>query len=65
MEQTILVCDAVAGRLRYELRVTWLGGLRMLDRVDRMRQESMTRRPTLGPRDWIAISWGALRWARI
>src|SRR5207249_4457250 len=29
------VCDAVRGRLRYELRFTWLGGTRMLELVDR------------------------------
>ena len=29
------VCDAVRGRLRYELRATWLGGMRILDRWKR------------------------------
>ncbi|HTM04217.1 MAG TPA: squalene/phytoene synthase family protein [Vicinamibacterales bacterium] len=28
------LCEAVRGRLRYELRATWLGGMRILDRVD-------------------------------
>jgi squalene synthase HpnC len=27
------LCDAVHGRLRYELRATWLGGMRVLDRL--------------------------------
>src|SRR6185436_15401675 len=27
------VCDGVRGRLRFELRCTWLGGTRILDRV--------------------------------
>jgi squalene synthase HpnC len=57
------VCDAVAGRLRYELRMTWLGGSRILDRVDGARPDLMTRRPTLEAGDWAAILWGALRWA--
>ena len=29
------VCDGVSGRLRYELRLTWLGGMRILDRLER------------------------------
>jgi hypothetical protein len=58
------VCDGVGGRLRYELRITWLGGRRILDRVDRLRRELMARRPTLGPADWMAVLWGALEWAR-
>ena len=28
------LCDAVRGRLRYELRATWLGGTRILDRLE-------------------------------
>src|SRR5262249_11347637 len=31
------VCDGVRGRLRYELRLTWLGGSRMLDSVEQTR----------------------------
>ena len=27
------LCDALHGRLRYELRATWLGGVRILDRL--------------------------------
>ncbi|MGE3706564.1 MAG: squalene synthase HpnC, partial [Vicinamibacterales bacterium] len=29
-----LVCDGVTGRLRFELRLTWLGASRILDRVE-------------------------------
>ena len=29
------LCDAVRGRLKYELRATWLGGMRILDRLER------------------------------
>src|SRR5205823_2294030 len=29
------VCDRVGGRLRLELRFTWLGGMRIIDRADR------------------------------
>ncbi|HZP48417.1 MAG TPA: squalene synthase HpnC [Vicinamibacterales bacterium] len=56
------VCDGVGGRLRYELRFTWLGGHRVLDRVDAARGSLMTCRPTLGARDVPALAWQALRW---
>ena len=36
------VCDGVRGRLRFELRFTWLGGRRILERVDRARRELLT-----------------------
>jgi len=57
-----LVCDGVRGRLRYELRLTWLGGSRILDRVERGRFRALEHRPTLGAADVPAIAWGALRW---
>jgi squalene synthase HpnC len=56
------VCDGVAGRLRYELRFTWLGGSRILDRVNADRSLLMTRRPTLGRADLPSLVWRAARW---
>jgi phytoene/squalene synthetase len=56
------VCDGVSGRLRYELRLTWLGGRRILERVSRARQRLLTERPTLGTADLPALLWGAARW---
>ena len=58
------VCDGVEGRLRYELRATWLGGVRILDRLERSQFDVVTRRPSLGALDalWIAprvLSWRA------
>ncbi len=43
------VCDAVRGRLRYELRATWLGGVRVLEHVERLKLDVIHRRPALGP----------------
>jgi phytoene synthase len=57
------VCDSVTGRLRYELRFTWLGGRRILERVDRARPELMTYRPALGIGDLPVLLWRAARWA--
>ncbi len=58
------VCDGVHGRLRFELRCTWLGGMRILERVDRDRARLLQYRPTLGARDVPALLWRAGRWRR-
>jgi hydroxysqualene synthase len=56
------VCDGVRGRLRYELRVTWLGGRRILDRVTRVREQLLSYRPTLGASDLPGLCWHAAVW---
>jgi phytoene synthase len=56
------VCDGVRGRLRYELRCTWLGGRRILKRVDEARANLLDYRPTLGARDLPSILWRAAVW---
>ena len=45
------VCDGVAGRLRYELRLTWLGGMRILDRLEHDGFNVFAARPELGAAD--------------
>jgi phytoene synthase len=57
-----LVCDRVNGRLRLELRFTWLGGMRILERVERSLPLLLEARPTLGARDVAPILWQAARW---
>lgn len=57
------LCDAVAGRLRYELRATWLGGFEILDRVDRQRVGRDWARPTLRVFDLPALAWRAIAWS--
>ncbi len=56
------VCDNVSGRLRWELRLTWLGGSRILDLVDARRGELLDWRPALGAADVPAVAWRAFRW---
>ena len=56
------VCDAVQGRLKYELRATWLGGTRILDRLERTGYDPVVRRPTIGPADYVPILWKMLTW---
>ena len=57
------ICDAFHGRMRYELRATWLGGTRILDRVVAARFDVVNRRPVLGVRDAPWFAWKLLSWA--
>jgi hydroxysqualene synthase len=57
------VCDGVDGRLRYELRLTWLGGVCILERLDRSGFDVFGARPQLGMRDALSIAWRALNWS--
>jgi squalene synthase HpnC len=56
------VCDAVRGRLRWELRLTWLGGSRILDKVEHLRLHSLRDRPTLNAGDLPALVRDAILW---
>jgi hypothetical protein len=56
------VCDGVRGRLRYELRATWLGGTRILDHLERSGFDVIHRRPTLGAADAIVIAPHVFAW---
>jgi phytoene synthase len=56
------VCDAVSGRLRYELRATWLGGTRILDKLEAADFDMFTSRPTLTKADVPSLLWGSLVW---
>jgi squalene synthase HpnC len=56
------VADTVTGRLRWELRATWLGGVRVLEQLDRADYDVFHRRPSLGWRDASSIAWRAIAW---
>jgi len=57
------LCDAVRGRLKYELRATWLGGTRVLGRLEAARFDVVARRPELGAVDGPWFAWRMARWA--
>jgi squalene synthase HpnC len=57
------LCDALHGRLRLELRATWLGGVRVLNRIERADFDVLARRPSLGPADFGWMAWQAATWA--
>ena len=56
------VCDGVSGRLRWELRLTWLGGTRILDRLDQGGYDVFSARPALGAMDVAPMLWRAVEW---
>jgi hydroxysqualene synthase len=56
------VCDGVSGRLRWELRLTWLGGTRILDRLERGGYDVFADRPALGALDVPPLLWRAVGW---
>lgn len=59
------VADAVRGRLRWQLRATWLGGVRILDALERADFDVFAVRPSLGAADLLPIAWRALWWPRV
>jgi squalene synthase HpnC len=50
------LCDRLRGRLGWEVRLTWLGGTRILDRIEAIKFDVLDQRPTLGLSDlpWLA-----------
>ena len=56
------VCDLVHGRLRYELRATWLGGTRILDKLEAAHYDVFRNRPALRGGDAVAIAWRIIAW---
>ena len=55
------ICDAVPGRLRWELRITWLGGSRILDKVQTS-VDALHRRPRLNAADIPLLIGRAVVW---
>lgn len=56
------VADGVGGRLRWELRLTWLGGTRILDKIEAADFDVLSHRPSLGAADGPPLIWQALTW---
>ena len=57
------LCDAVRGRLRLELRATWLGGVRILDRLERQQFDPSASRPRLTAADLPWFAWRLATWS--
>jgi len=58
------LCGAVRGRLRWELRATWLGGTRILEKLERAEYDVFAERPALRAADAPVLLWRMARWAR-
>jgi len=52
---------ALPGRLGWEIRLTIQGGLRILERLRRVRGNVFAHRPTLGLLDWLVLAGRSLR----
>lgn len=58
------VANLVSGRLGWELRATWLGGRRILDRLAKADYDVFSARPELNRLDALRIAAGAVAWRR-
>ena len=59
------VADCVSGRLRWELRATWLGGVRILEKIESQDYDTLHRRPKLTKADVPLIALKTLTWRSI
>jgi squalene synthase HpnC len=56
------LCDGVGRDLRFEMRLTWLGGSGILDRILAADGDVFTRRPHWRLADKLGLAWRAWRW---
>ena len=58
------LCDRVGRDLRFEMRLTWLGGSGILDRIEAAGCDVFRRRPAYGLGGKLGLAWRAWRWQR-
>jgi squalene synthase HpnC len=56
------LCDRVKADLRFEMRLTWLGGSRILDRIEAVGYDVFSKRPRHGLAAKAGLAWRAFRW---
>jgi squalene synthase HpnC len=56
------LCDRVGRDLRFELRLTWLGGSAILGRIEAVAYDVFRRRPRHGAAGKLRLAWRAWRW---
>lgn len=56
------LCDRVGSDLRFELRLTWLGGSGILDRIEAAQYDVFRHRPRYGLLGKLGLAWRAWRW---
>ncbi|HMV50599.1 MAG TPA: squalene synthase HpnC [Blastocatellia bacterium] len=47
--------EAVSGRLKYELRLTWFGGTRILERIEELGYDTLNQRPVISTFDKVRL----------
>jgi len=57
--------EMVSGRLKYELRMTWHGGMRVLEKIEDMGFDTLNSRPHLATADKLKIAFRSLRAQRV
>jgi squalene synthase HpnC len=58
------LCDRVGQDLRFEMRLTWLGGTGILDRIEACGYDVFRRRPSYGLGGKLGLAWRAWRWRK-
>lgn len=53
------LCDTLAGRIGFELRMVIQGGLRILEKLEQCDIDIFHQRPVLKKRDWLLMFWRA------
>jgi squalene synthase HpnC len=56
------ICDRVGRDLRFELRLTWLGGSSILDLIEAAGYDVFRHRPRHGTAGKLRLAWQAWRW---
>ena len=56
-----LLAEEVTPSLRLQLRITWLGGMRILDKIEEGQYDVFRRRPSLGGLDFLGLLVRAFR----
>jgi len=64
MESGAPLARTIRGRAGWELRLVVQGGLRVLERVDRLGGATLVMRPTIGWADAPVLAWRALTMRR-
>jgi phytoene/squalene synthetase len=52
---------SVPPRLRFELALTWHGGMEILHKVEQRRYDVLGHRPVITPGDKLSFMWAAFR----
>nr|WP_315467247.1 squalene synthase HpnC [uncultured Undibacterium sp.] len=55
------LCKRLPGRLGFELRLVVQGGLRILEKIECVKMDIFTQRPTINSKDGARLLWRALR----